>query len=94
MPYEWLPWLAARLTQAGLTHAEIIEALDSQRRWPRMSTSKDGLRVLQVWARTKAGKPIIIALRAMGGLNWQIIGAKPMTNPQDIADFEEWESQR
>ncbi|WP_369635013.1 hypothetical protein [Nocardia sp. JMUB6875] len=58
-----------------------------------MSTSKDGLRVLQVWARTKAGRPIIVALRAMGGLDWQIIGAKPM-NPQDIADFEKWESQR
>ncbi|MEU6587442.1 hypothetical protein [Nocardia sp. NPDC046763] len=25
-----------------------------------MSTSKDGLRVLQVWARTQAGKPIIV----------------------------------
>ncbi|QLY28653.1 hypothetical protein [Nocardia huaxiensis] len=92
MPYEWLPWLSARLAEVGLTADEVVEALESRYRWPRMSTSKTGLRVLQVWARTRDGKPIIVALRELGALDWQIIGAKPMTESQDIADFEEWES--
>lgn len=90
MGYEWLIWSAGL---AGLAHAEVIEALENPKRWPRASRTLDDLLVVQVWSRTDAGLPVIVALRLLGGFDQQILGARPM-DENEIAVYEEWETER
>jgi hypothetical protein len=42
--------------------------------------------VLTVWARTTAGRPLIVAVRQTGEWNWLIIGARDM-NPAEATEF-------
>jgi hypothetical protein len=55
--------------------------------------SAEGLRVLTIWGRTKAGRPLIVVLRPLGGFDYQILTALPMTVDQ-VAEFEAWEESR
>ncbi|WP_433212058.1 hypothetical protein ACQP00_51730 [Dactylosporangium sp. CS-047395] len=88
MPYRWWPATLAALN--GIEPAEALQALNADRRLPRSGVAL-GLPVLSVWARTAAGRPLIVVLRHEGGLEWLIVGALDMT-PAQRAEFEGWEA--
>ncbi|MFB9364137.1 hypothetical protein [Actinoplanes nipponensis] len=49
------------------------------------------VRFLTVSGRTASGRPLIVAVRLLAGLEQQIIGAREMT-PPELARFEAWEA--
>ena len=55
--------------------------------------SIDGLPVLTVWARTRAGRPLIVATVQLARFDQLIIGARDMTT-DEVAEFEAWEATR
>ena len=88
MGYEWLA--AALAALRGVEPYEVLQALSAPRRWP-VAAQSGGVRFLTIWARTQAGRPLIVAVRLLGGLDQQIIGAREMTE-QEQAQFEAWEA--
>jgi hypothetical protein len=52
------------------------------------------VRVLTVWARTRTGRPLIVAVRQTADWDWDwdwlIIGARAMT-AAETAEFDRWE---
>jgi hypothetical protein len=91
MGYHWLPGLLAILR--GIEPHEILQALEATDRWPRAATGSDGQPYLTIWARTVAGRPIMVVTKADGQLDWTIIGAQPLT-PGQAAEFAAWEASR
>lgn len=49
-----------------------------------------GIPALSVWARTDAGRPLIVTVKHQSGFDWGIVGARDMT-PAELAEFEHWE---
>ena len=45
--------------------------------------------MLTIWARTAAGRPLIVAMRRTGDWDWLIVGARDM-DPAELAGFERW----
>jgi hypothetical protein len=86
--YEWLP-VALRALR-GITRYEVLQALGARRRRP-VPARAAGVTVLTVWARTAAGRPLIVVVRPAGGFDWQILGAREMTEKQ-LMEFERWEA--
>lgn len=70
-----------------------MQALGASRRWPRKAITPAGIRALTIWARTRAGRPLIVAVRQIDGRDWLIIGARGM-DAAEVAEFEEWEARR
>lgn len=70
-----------------------MQALLADRRWPRPATGPGGIAVVTVWARTKAGRRLIVVIRRAQGFDWWILGARDM-NPAEAAEFDRWEAQR
>lgn len=68
----------------------MVPALDAKRRLPRPARSPAGVPVLTVWARTRAGRPLVVAVRATGPRTWLIIGARDMSMTER-AEFARWE---
>jgi len=91
MGYHWLPGLMAILR--GIEPHEILQALDATVRWPRPAAGSDGGPYLTIWARTNAGRPIMVVTKPDGPLEWVIIGAQPLTAEQ-TAEFAAWEASR
>jgi hypothetical protein len=92
LAFEWLHDAYRQLRD--IKPDEVHEALGADRRWPRLAFYDErGFRVLTVWARTHAGRPLIVAARPGSGLNWQCLGARDMT-PAERLDFEAWEAGR
>ena len=91
MPFEWEEWALQAL--AGIEPHEVRQALDAGRRWPRPAASSSGLRVLTVWSRTAAGRPLVVAVLHISGITWRIIGARDMTE-KELAEFTDWEDAR
>ena len=91
MGYEWQGWALDAL--GGMDPGEVLQALGAARRWPRWAVGPMGVRVLTVWARTAAGRPLIVAVRQVDAWDWQILGARDMT-PADLSEFEKWEAHR
>ncbi len=91
MPYEWEEWALAAL--AGIEPYEVRQALEAARRWPRSATGTTGARVLTIWARTRAGRPLVVAVYHVTGFVWKIIGARDM-NDKDLVEFGQWEEER
>ncbi len=89
MGYEWQGWALDALR--GLEPYEVLQALGAERRWPRWAVAPNGVRVLTVWARSDAGRPLIVAVRQIDAWDWQIIGARVMDGG-NVAEFEEWEA--
>jgi hypothetical protein len=87
--YDWLPQALGALH--GIEPREVLEALGAPRRWPVPATAA-GMFVLGVWARTAGGRPLIVALRRVGDLEWLILGARDMDH-DELATFEQWEAQ-
>jgi hypothetical protein len=88
VPYEWDEWALRAL--AGIEPYDVRQALEAKQRWPRPGSGKSGVRVLTIWARTRTGRPLIVALYRIGGLTWKIIGARDMTNAE-LTEFARWE---
>jgi len=86
--YEWPGWALDALR--GIEPHEVVQALGSERRWPRPAKGPSGVDVLTVWARTRAGRPLIVAVRQTGEWSWLIIGARDM-NPAEATEFARWE---
>jgi hypothetical protein len=68
----------------------VVQALSAQRRMP-LAAQSAGVRFLTISAPTSSGLPLIIAVRVLGGLDQQIIGAREMTAPE-LARLEAWEA--
>jgi hypothetical protein len=87
--YEWHGWALDALR--GIEPHEVVQVLSAARRWPRKATAASGIGVLTIWARTAAGRPLIVAVRRTGDWDWLIIGARDMS-PMELAGFERWEA--
>jgi len=89
--YEWdsgaLEWIA----RYGLEPGEVLQVLYA-RKWPRVAVTPEGLRVLTLWGRTRAGKGIMVAVRPMPGhpLDAWIVNARPL-NDAELAELAQWE---
>lgn len=92
MGYEWLPTVLAALR--GIEPYEVMQALLAQRRWPRPAVGGHRIPVLAIWARTRAGRYLIVILRPTEvSHDWLIIGATEMTADQ-AAEYDRWEASR
>lgn len=87
MGYEWLAEAVAALR--GVEPYEAAQVLAAPQRLP-VAAESAGVRFLTISARTSAGRPLIVAVRLLGGHDQQIIGAREMT-PQELKRFEAWE---
>lgn len=88
MGYEWAGWSLEALR--GIEPYEVLQTLGARRRWPRHAVGPSGLPGLTVWARTEAGRPLIVAVRRLDEWRWLIIGARDMHLPEQI-EFARWE---
>lgn len=88
MGFEWPQWALEALH--GIEPNEVVQALDAKRRLPRPARSATGVPVVTVWARTRAGRPLIVAVRRSDPWTWLIVGAREMYL-QERAEFARWE---
>lgn len=88
MGYEWLAEALSALRD--VEPYEVMQVLSAARRMP-LAASSGGVRFLTVSGRTANGRPLIVAVRLLGDLDQQIIGAREMTGPER-ARFEAWEA--
>ena len=92
MPWSWLPIALRHLTD--VEPGEVLQALSASRRWPRPAVAQDtGVRALVIWARTRADRPLKVAVRQVEGREWQIIAAQELT-PDETLQLEIWEEGR
>jgi hypothetical protein len=91
VPYEWEDWALAALI--GVEPYEVRQALEAKRRWPRRANTATAVPVLTIWSRTRAGRPLIVAVYHVGGFTWKIIGARDMTD-KELVEFTRWEETR
>jgi len=85
--YEWLTEALAALR--GVESWEVLQVLSAGRRMP-LAAESAGVRFLTVSGRTQAGRPLIVAVRLLGGHDQQIIGAREMSSVE-LKRFEAWE---
>ncbi|MGH3663897.1 MAG: hypothetical protein ACRDT8_16220 [Micromonosporaceae bacterium] len=88
MGYEWITTALAALV--GVEAYEVLQALGADRKRP-VPASSEGVRLLTLWSRSGAGRPLIVTLRHKSGLDWWIVGARDM-KPDELAEFEAWEA--
>jgi hypothetical protein len=75
----------------GVEPYEVMQALGARRRWPRRAEGPYGHVAMTIWARTDAGRPLIVAVRQLSGWDWQIVGARDL-RPDELRGVERWES--
>lgn len=90
VPYTWLPIALEKLR--GIEPYEVFQALHAARRLP-VRASHGALPVLTIWARTAAGRPLIVALRPLSGRDYEIVGASEM-NAEQLRILQQWEETR
>ena len=88
MVYSWARWSLAALD--GIEPHEVVQVLGAERRWPRRARSRDGVAVLTVWARTRQGRALIVAVRRTSDWDWLIVGAREM-HARERMEFVRWE---
>ncbi|MEU4692933.1 hypothetical protein [Actinoplanes sp. NPDC023714] len=88
MGYEWLTAALAALRDVETW--EVTEVLSAELRLP-MAAESAGVHFLTISGRTSSGRPLVVAVRLLGGHQQQIIGAREMT-PDELARFEAWEA--
>lgn len=89
MGYEWLP--SAFRALWGIEPYEVMQVIYADRRWPVPAVSAEGVRMLTIWGRTAAGRPLIATLLHDNNLDWLIVGAREMTG-DELVVFERWEA--
>jgi hypothetical protein len=89
--YLWPVWALDALH--GIEPYEVVQVLGAVDRWPRRAHGPDGLEVLTIWARTRAGRPLIVAVRQVDGWDWLIVGAREM-RLAERREFVRWEEER
>jgi len=77
----------------GIEPYEVRQVLEAKRRWPRLAEDLAGTGVLTIWARTGAGRALVVAVYHLNGFTWKIVGARDMTNGE-LAEFARWEETR
>ena len=87
MGYEWLAEALAALR--GVELSEVMQVLSAGRRMP-LAAESAGVRFITISGRTHAGRPLIVAVRLLGGHDQQIIGAREMSSAE-LKRFEAWE---
>jgi hypothetical protein len=90
VPYHWLAATLAALH--GIVPHEVVQALAAHRRLPARAVGASP-KVVGVYARTSAGRPLVVTVRHRGGFDWWILGARDMTD-EERALFEAWEATR
>lgn len=94
MPYEWLPTAFAVLVLAGIEPHEVMQVLYGANRRPvPVVDSVTGLRALNIWGRTAAGRPMVVTVRLAAGFHMRIVGARDMT-VAERKEYERWETSR
>lgn len=93
MPYEWLPTAFTVLLAKGIEPHEVLQVLYGHRRRPVLMRHPHGHVLLSVSGRTGAGRPLVVVVRPVSGLNSQIVGARDMTD-DERREFESWENSR
>jgi hypothetical protein len=88
MGCSWTRWSLSGLK--GIEPFEVLQVLDAERRWPHRAHSPSGVTVLTIWARTRGGRPLIVAVRQVSEREWLIVGARDM-HLQERAEFVRWE---
>jgi hypothetical protein len=90
--YTWLPGLFAVLV--NVEPYEVMQVLDGPgRRLPRRVTGPRGLPLVGILGRSAAGRELVVYVRHDGGLDWTIVGARPMT-PAESTEYKQWEAQQ
>ncbi len=88
MPYVWLPIALAMLR--GIEPYEVMQALNAKRRLPVPGMSGT-VPIIAICARTDTGRALAVAVRKVGGLDQEIVGARDL-NPEEVTQFEQWEA--
>ena len=76
MGYSWTSWSLSGLKD--IEPFDVLRVLCAERRWPQRAHGENGITVLTIWARTRSGRPLIVALRQLSGREWLIVGARDM----------------
>ena len=74
----------------GVEPFEVLQVLGAVRRLPVPAVGS-GPKVLGVFARTSAGRPLVVTVRRGDGFDWWILGAREMTD-EERATFQAWEA--
>lgn len=81
--YEWPDW--------ARTGCGVWSRTRSWRCWVRRAgglagaTGPGGVQLVAVWARTRRGRPLIVAVRQVGEWDWWIVGARDLTGAEMVA---------
>jgi hypothetical protein len=93
VPYGWLPTAFAVLVLRGIEPYEVLQVLHGAHRLPVPVRDRFSLPMLNIWGRTKAGRPLVVTVRLAGGFDAQIVGARDMTE-EERKEFQSWETSR
>jgi uncharacterized DUF497 family protein len=78
----------------GIEPYEVMQVLNGPNRRPSPAVDPaTGLRVLNMWGRTAAGRPLIVTIKRDKGFNMRILGARDMT-AMERKEYEQWEITR
>jgi uncharacterized DUF497 family protein len=92
VPYEWLPTAFTVLVLAGIEPYEVMQVLNGHSRRPvPVLDPATGLKLLNIYGRTNAGRLLVVTVRLAGGFAMRIVGARDMT-VQERKEYERWES--
>jgi hypothetical protein len=92
VPYQWLHAAFGVIATRGIEPYEVMQALYGSQRRVLPAFSPEGLSVLSVWGRTKAGRSLIVVVRRLDGFDSLIVGAREM-NASERKEFQTWLSQ-
>ena len=92
MGYQWLPGRFVILVD--VEPSEVTQVLDGTRRHlARRVTAANGLPLVGILGRTASGRGLVVFVRHDDGLDWTIVGARPMTQPEGV-EYEKWEAEQ
>jgi hypothetical protein len=69
-----------------------MQVVTGKTRWVRSAVAGWGdLQLVTIWGRTYNDRPLLVAVRLLGNMRTQIIGARDL-RPEELAEFEAWEA--
>ena len=87
--YTWLPGVFAILV--GVEPHEVLQVLNGEGpRLPRRVIGPHGEPLLAIHGRT-ASRRLVVFVRHDTGLDWQIVGARAMTDAE-VTEYDTWET--